>query len=100
MRLIKMKRKLEENEIKEMISKVPGWNYNKGLLQRDFEMKDFTTVLGFVNRIGEEAEKMNHHPEILLHSYNKLQISIYTHHVGGITEDDFALAARINGLEE
>ena len=51
-----------------------------------------------MNRVGEAAEAANHHPDILLHGWNKVRLTLSTHSEGGLTEADFALAARIDGL--
>jgi 4a-hydroxytetrahydrobiopterin dehydratase len=51
-----------------------------------------------VNRIGDEAEKMDHHPDIFIHSWNKVKITISTHNDGGVTQNDFNLAKKIAEL--
>ena len=64
-----------------------------------FQLKDFAEALAFVNKVGAEAEKMNHHPDIFIHSWNKVKITISTHSEGGITKKDFQLAEKIEGLK-
>ena len=61
-------------------------------------MKDFKSALEFVNKVGAEAESMDHHPDILMHSWNKVKISVSTHSEGGVTEKDFKLAGKIEGI--
>ena len=75
-----------------------GWTYEDDALVRDFDFKDFAAALWFVNRVGEIAEQRNHHPDILLHSWNKVQLTLATHSEGGVTDADHALAAEIDAL--
>jgi 4a-hydroxytetrahydrobiopterin dehydratase len=64
-------------------------------LHRLFKLPDFQTALDFVNRIGEIAEREDHHPDIQL-SWGKVGVTIWTHKVDGLTENDFILAAKID----
>ena len=65
---------------------------------RDFEFKDFGEAMGFVNRVAEVAEQRNHHPDILIHGWNKVRLTLSTHSEGGVTENDHQLAAQIDDL--
>lgn len=67
-------------------------------LEKEFTLKNFTDALGFVNKIGIEAEKLDHHPDILIHSYKKVKITLTTHSKGKVTEKDYQLAKIINNL--
>ncbi len=62
---------------------------------RDFQFADFAGAMAFVNRVAELAEAANHHPDILLHGWNKVRLELSTHSAGRVTEADHALAARI-----
>ena len=75
-----------------------GWRLEGKALVREFEFKDFLAALDFVNAVGTQAEAIQHHPDILLHNYRKVKITTSTHDVGGLTENDFELAERINKL--
>ena len=66
-------------------------------LTRAYKFPDFRTALAFVNRVGELAEAQGHHPDILL-AWGKAEITTWTHKVNGLTESDFILAAKIDGL--
>ncbi len=66
-------------------------------LMRNFDFPDFATALEFVNKVGQVAEREGHHPEIYL-TYGKVGIQLWTHKVDGLTESDFVLAAKIDGL--
>ena len=91
---------LTKNEIKEQLITLKGWHYPKDQIEKEYEFKDFMDALSFVLKIGIEAEKMDHHPDILLHSWNKVKISISTHSAGGITLLDFKLAKTIETLNK
>ncbi len=74
-----------------------GWEEVDGALQREFRFKDFVEALAFVNRVGELAERENHHPDIAIH-WNKVTLRWWTHTAGGVTDRDRELAARTNDL--
>ncbi len=89
---------LSKEEIEQNTRKLEGWNYTDSHIEKVYELKDFKSALGFINSIGEEAEKMDHHPDIFLHSYNKVKITLSTHSAGGVTGNDFKLAEKIENL--
>ncbi len=72
------------------------WVIQNNMLVKEFILKDFNQALDFINRVGMLAEEMNHHPDILLHSYKKVKIILFTHSVGEITELDRKLASKID----
>jgi 4a-hydroxytetrahydrobiopterin dehydratase len=74
------------------------WKIIEGRLQRGFEFQDFKEAVNFVNRILPLAEEMNHHPNIFIHSYNKVKIILFTHEENKVTEKDNILASKIDGL--
>ncbi len=79
---------------------VPKWEVAKGKrLLRTFGFEDFKTALGFVDRVGALADEEDHHPDVHL-SYGEVRIELWTHKVGGLTESDFVLAAKIDELAE
>ena len=87
--------KLSQKKIKSNLSKFPGWNLEEDAIVKQFKFKDFIEALSFVNTIGLEAEKMDHHPDILIFAWNKVKITISTHSAGGVTDKDFSLAQKI-----
>src|SRR6185312_8405511 len=93
---------LSEQEVRERLGGLDGWELPGGdgpaSLQRNFEFPDFAAALAFVNRVGELAEGANHHPDILLHGWNKVRLTLSTHSQGGLTGADFDLAERVDGL--
>ena len=76
----------------------PTWRREGDALVSEREFADFMSVVSFVNAVAAEAERANHHPDLLIHSYKRLRITLSTHVASGITERDFALAATIDGL--
>lgn len=67
-------------------------------IERDWTFADFGAALRFVNEVGGLAERANHHPDILLHDWNEVRLSLSTHSEGGLTGADFALAQQIDEL--
>ena len=65
---------------------------------RDFKFENFERAMVFVNLVADEAEGANHHPDILVHGWNKVRLTVSTHSEGGLTDADFALAARLDEL--
>ena len=91
--------KLSNDEIKKELEKLNGWQQEADSIQKEYELKDFTTALGFIIQVGVQAEKADHHPDILIHSWNKVKITLTTHDEGGVTEKDVDLAEKINAQE-
>jgi 4a-hydroxytetrahydrobiopterin dehydratase len=91
--------KLSEQEIEERLQETP-WRREEESIVREWVLKDFAAALAFVDRVGEAAERANHHPDILLHGWNKVRLTLFTHSEGGLTQADFDLAASIDGLAE
>lgn len=92
--------KLNPVFIRAFMKHVPGWKVVKKKeerLSRDFKFSDFKRTLAFVNKVGAVAEREGHHPNISF-TWGRCTIEIYTHSVGGLTENDFILAAKINEL--
>jgi 4a-hydroxytetrahydrobiopterin dehydratase len=73
----------------------PDWELAGDRLRRTYRFPDFATALTFVNRIGDVAEREQHHPDILL-AWGKVTVEIWTHAIGGLSENDFVLAAKID----
>jgi 4a-hydroxytetrahydrobiopterin dehydratase len=75
-----------------------GWQRDGDAIVREIELKDFAEVIDAVNRIAALAEESNHHPDILVHDWNRLRVTLSTHSAGGVTAADFALAAGCDEL--
>jgi 4a-hydroxytetrahydrobiopterin dehydratase len=74
------------------------WRQEGESLVRDYEFKDFVSAMAFVNRVADAAEEVNHHPDILVHGWNKVRLTLTTHSEGKLTDSDHAMAQRIDGL--
>lgn len=90
--------KFTPEQIEEHLASRPDWVETGGAIQRTFQFKTFLEAMRFVNQAAEEAEAMNHHPDILVR-YNKVTMTLSTHDAGGITAKDFDLAGRMDGLK-
>jgi 4a-hydroxytetrahydrobiopterin dehydratase len=90
--------KLSEEELAAGLPELPGWSVVEGTrLTRGIKFKDFVALMRFVNRMADLAEAENHHPDFAVH-YNQLDLTLWTHDAGGLTENDLVLAARIDAL--
>jgi len=89
--------KLDEDSVRERLHEVPGWELSAGRLVRSFVFADFVECFGFMTRVALLAETKNHHPD-WSNVYNRVEIGLNTHDVGGISDRDFQLAAAINAL--
>lgn len=87
------------DEIKQLLPQLEGkWNVKDNhSLERQFKFKDFVATMQFVNKVAELAEEQGHHPDLHIF-YNKLTIELWTHAVGGLSLNDFIVAAKINKL--
>ena len=92
---------LTEEKAREYAAATPEWTLteNGTRLFRRFEFKDFKAAMEFVNRVADVAEGEGHHPDITIH-WNKVELTLWTHKIGGLHENDFILAAKVDGLLE
>ena len=88
---------LDSSTINSRLANLKGWTAQNGFLHREFTFKTFIDAFGFMTRVALLAESMNHHPN-WSNVYNRVTIDLQTHDAGGITEFDFALAMKINGV--
>ncbi len=90
---------LAGHDIEPFLKEVPHWKLSEDKLSisREFIFKDFADALSFVNKIGVVAEAEGHHPNLTL-SWGKVGVSLTTHAIGGLSENDFILAAKIDAL--
>ena len=89
---------LSNPEINVKLNKLINWNLNNQSIEKEYVKKDFKSTLSFVDKVGEAAENMDHHPDIFIHSWNKVKFTISTHKEGGLTDMDFVLAEKIESL--
>lgn len=88
---------LEDDEIDRRLEG-REWRREGNEIVRDLQFEDFAAAMAFVNRVADAAEAANHHPDILLHGWNRVRLAVTNHAQGGLTEADFALADRVDGL--
>jgi 4a-hydroxytetrahydrobiopterin dehydratase len=89
---------LRGTELRELSRQIPGWEVvDEHHLTREFRFKNFREALDFVNRVGELAEEQAHHPDIDF-GWGRATVKIFTHKIDGLTESDFILAAKVEGL--
>ena len=74
------------------------WAREDDEIVREWKFDDFAAAMAFVNQVAEVAEEANHHPDILLHGWNKVRLSLTNHSAGGLTEADFEMATRLDGI--
>jgi len=74
------------------------WRQEGEALVRDDKFKDFAEAMAFVNRVADLAEEVNHHPDILVHGWNQVRLTLTTHSAGGLTDNDHEMARRIDAL--
>jgi 4a-hydroxytetrahydrobiopterin dehydratase len=89
---------LTDQDIDERLAALEQWRREGETIVRDVEAKDFPAAIALVNAVAIVAEEANHHPDILVHGWNKVRLAVTNHSAGGLTEADFALAAQIDGL--
>lgn len=91
--------RLTDAEIATLQPQVPDWTVRDDRLHRTLTFRDFVAAMEFVNRVAEVAESEGHHPDFTVH-YREVQISVWTHAVGGLSENDFILAAKIDAVTQ
>lgn len=90
---------LDVSQAGEMLKDIPGWEMNEAehTISREFKFKNFYQTIEFVNAVAWIANQQDHHPDLEA-GYNRCRITFTTHSVGGLSENDFICAARVNTL--
>ena len=89
---------LSSEEVEERLVDLSGWEREGDAIRKAFKGDDFKSSVDFVNRLTPVAEEMNHHPDLEI-SWNTVTVTITTHSEGGLTENDFELASKIDALD-
>ncbi len=89
---------LSEDEVGSRLRRLP-WELEGDEIVREWRFEDFSEAIAFVGRVAEAAEEANHHPDIFVHGWNKVKLSLTNHSAGGLTETDFKMAKRFDELE-
>ncbi len=88
---------MSDIEAEKMLTQLKDWKLHAGKLVKEFKFTDFNESIKFVNKIADIAEAEGHHPDITI-NYDKVKIELITHAVGGLSENDFILAAKIDEI--
>jgi 4a-hydroxytetrahydrobiopterin dehydratase len=88
---------LDDDEIRQAISDLAGWELREGRLVKRYQRRDFLDALRFVQQVAGPAEAMNHHPDVCIH-WREVTLSLWTHAAGGVTQRDVRLARAIDEL--
>jgi 4a-hydroxytetrahydrobiopterin dehydratase len=88
---------LNDEDVQAKLSGLDGWKKSDEAIEKQFEFDDFSGSVDFVNRLTPVANEMNHHPDLAI-SWNKVTVTLSTHSEGGLTDNDFELAGKIDGL--
>jgi 4a-hydroxytetrahydrobiopterin dehydratase len=91
---------LSQDDIKQKLKALSHWQVVDNQITRNYVNTNFVEAIRFVNQIAELAQDLDHHPDILIHSWNNVSITLSTHSEGGLTNKDFVLAERIEKLFE
>jgi 4a-hydroxytetrahydrobiopterin dehydratase len=89
---------LQDPEIEERLGGLDDWRRDGHAIVHDHQFPDFAAAIAYVNTVADAAEAAGHHPDILVHGYNKVRLSVTNHSAGGLTQADFDLAATIDAL--
>jgi len=89
--------KLSEAQVAEQLDRFPAWSEASGVIQRTYQFRDFVQAMKFVNTIADEAERRQHHPDILVR-WNKVTLTLSTHDAGGISHKDFEFAQAADAM--
>lgn len=87
-------------EAEQHLKELPGWSLTQDgqRIHRDWQVKNFQAGIDFFRRVAQLAEEEGHHPDLHLENYRHLRIELWTHAIGGLSENDFILAAKIGQL--
>lgn len=88
------------HQAENLIAKLPGWQFTDGgqRIRREWVVKNFMAALDFFDRVAKLAEEEGHHPDLHLVGYRNVAIELWTHAIGGLSENDFITAAKIDQL--
>jgi 4a-hydroxytetrahydrobiopterin dehydratase len=88
---------LNDEDVQAKLAGVDGWTKSGDAIEKQFEFEDFSGSVDFVTRLTPVANEMNHHPDLAI-SWNKVTVTLSTHSEGGLTDNDFELAGKIDNL--
>jgi 4a-hydroxytetrahydrobiopterin dehydratase len=89
--------KLQDQAVADGIADT-DWERDGDAIVRDLEFENFVSAVAYVNRVADAAEEADHHPDILVHGWNNVRLTLSTHSVGGLTQADLDMAATLDGV--
>jgi 4a-hydroxytetrahydrobiopterin dehydratase len=90
---------LKANEIEQLLAQLKGWQFSGGVITKTYDFKNYYQTMAFVNAVAWLAHREDHHPDMTA-GYNRCRVDYSTHAVGGLSENDFICAAKIDALFE
>ena len=90
---------LKDQEIRNLLKQVPGWEHANGRIAKSYSFKNYYQTMAFVNAAAWISHREDHHPDITV-GYNQCRVEYWTHAIGGLSENDFICAAKLDRLFE
>jgi 4a-hydroxytetrahydrobiopterin dehydratase len=90
--------RLSEARARELLAELDGWRFDGPRISRQLRFRDFPAALRFVNDVAAIAEREGHHPDLHVHDWNVVDVTLWTHAIEGLSENDFILASQIDLL--
>jgi 4a-hydroxytetrahydrobiopterin dehydratase len=88
---------LKEQEIRNLLKQIPGWEHANGRIAKSYSFKNYYQTMAFVNAAAWISHREDHHPDITV-GYNQCRVEYWTHAIGGLSENDFICAAKLDKL--
>lgn len=88
---------LSENEVVQLLTQLYGWEFSNGEIVKTFPFKNYYQTMAFVNAVAWLAHREDHHPDMVV-SFNQCRVAYSTHAIGGLSENDFICAAKVDAL--
>ncbi|MCB2202256.1 4a-hydroxytetrahydrobiopterin dehydratase [bacterium] len=90
---------LTRDQFEVYLEQLAEWTVREDkFIEREFQFEDFVEALAWVNKVGDIAENEGHHPDIYIHGWNKVKITLWTHAIGGLSINDFVVASKIDRI--
>lgn len=93
-----MSHRIEFDKIQKLMEDIPSWEFSPESISKTYIFKDFKQAIKFVNLVGDAAEMIDHHPDIFIFGWNKVQIKLSTHSAKGLTQLDYDLSHKIEEI--
>ncbi len=88
---------LAPHEIEQLLAQLEGWKFENGMITKTYEFKNYYQTMAFVNAAAWISHREDHHPDMMV-GYNKCKVDYSTHAIGGLSENDFICAAKLDAL--